>query len=144
MLENSIASSLSRINKKLYIWGTETSDQRVVNGSRSKFLRDLKRRPMSQNHRKPSILGQREYLWTSYLEAEDPGRSTEAKRVETQNWTAETGQTGCTDRSDRSGWEFKFQTGQTGRSQIARQQSSKCQILSKRSPNSMKLEGKLL
>ena len=41
-------------------------------------------------------------LWTSYLEAEDTGRSAEEKRVETQNWTAETGQTGCTDRSDRS------------------------------------------
>ena len=35
------------------------------------------------------------------------------------------------------------QTGQTGRSQTARQQSSKCQILSNRSPNSMKLGGKL-
>ena len=38
----------------------------------------------------------------NYLEAEDPGRSAEAKRVETQNWTAETGQTGSTLRSDRS------------------------------------------
>ena len=72
-------------------------------GADQNFFRNLKHRPMSQNHRKPSNLGQREYLWTSYLEAEDPGRGAEAKRVETQNWTAETGQTGCIDRSDRSG-----------------------------------------
>ena len=75
--------------------------------------------------------------------SKDPDRSAEAKRVEIQNWPAVTGQTGCTDRSDRSGWKFKFQTGQIGLTQTARLQGSKYQILSKRSLNSMKLGGKL-
>ena len=46
--------------------------------------------------------------------SKDPGRSAEAKRVEIQNWPAVTGQTGSTDRSDRSGYNSKIQTGQTG------------------------------
>ena len=61
---------------------------------------------MSQNHRKPSNLGQRELLWTSYLKAEDLGRSAEAKARETFLTAAQHTQTGLTsalDRSDRSG-----------------------------------------
>ena len=79
----------------------------VVNGSRSKIFQNLNRRPLSQNHRKPSNLGQRE----------DPGRSAEAKARETSQIAAQhtqTSQTGALDRSDRSGWNSKIQTGQTG------------------------------
>ena len=56
---------------------------------------------------------------------------------------AQTGQTGRAGKSNSRPVRPVTRTGQTGRSQTARQQSSKCQILSKRSPNSMKLEGKL-
>ena len=51
---------------------------------------------MSQNHGKPSNLGQREQLWTNYLEAEDPGRSAEAKAKETSQTAAQQTQTGLT------------------------------------------------
>ena len=37
----------------IFLCGTEAGDQRGVNGSRSKFLRNSNRRPMSQNHPNP-------------------------------------------------------------------------------------------
>ena len=89
--------------------GTETGDQRGVNGSRSKFLRNLKRRPMSQNHYKPSrVLGE---VWNSYGRAkptQNTPRTCERKhgseRENLQTWQTQTGQTAYSDRSDRSGW----------------------------------------
>jgi len=90
--------------------GPKLATRGGVNGSRSKFLPKSICRPISQNHRKPSNLGQREYLWTSYLEAKDLGCSAEAKMRETSQISAQhiqTGLTGILDRSDRSGWEIQ-------------------------------------
>ena len=68
-----------------------------------------------KNHHNTSNLGN-ERIAMNYLSLRNNalGNYAEANQVKTQNWIAETGQTGCTDRSDRSGWEFKFQTGQIG------------------------------
>ena len=65
------------------------------------------------------------------------------KTPQTAALLSQTGLTASTNRSDRSGWNLNFQTGQTGRSQIARNQSSKWQISSKRSLNPTKLGGYL-
>ena len=107
----------SKKTKTTYIlkrrWGTETSDQRGVNGSRSKFLSKLIRRPISQNHHKPSrVLGE---VWNSYGRAkptQNTHRTSERKNTEVnpenlQTWQTRTGQTALSDRSDRSGWSSK-------------------------------------
>ena len=56
---------------------------------------------------------------------------------------AQTGLTGLAGNSNCRPVRPVAQTGQTGCSETARQQSSKCQISSKRSPNPTKLGGKL-
>ena len=123
-----------------------------MNGSRSKFLSKLIRRPISQNHHEPSrVLGE---VWNSYGRAkptQNTPRTCERKhgseRENLHTWQTRTGQTAL---SDRSGWSSKTQTGQTGfrdrsdrlhpdRSQTMLQM----QISSKRSPNPMKLGGYL-
>ena len=80
-------------------------------------------------------------------------KASETSQIAAQH--TQTGLTGVLDRFDRSSWEFQTadrlhrpvrpvaQTGQTGLSQSARQQISKGQISSKRSPNPTKLGGKL-
>ena len=90
-----------------------------MNGSRSKFLSKLIRRPISQNHHKPSrVLGE---VLNSYGRAkpiQTSPRTSErklgSKRENQQTWQTQTGQTAYSDRSDRSGWSSKTQTGQTG------------------------------
>src|SRR6185369_8063176 len=87
----------------------ETGDQRGVNGSRSKFLLKSIRRPISQNHHKPSrVLSE---VWNSYERAKPSQtnprtseRKLRGKREKQQTWQTQTGQTAYTDRSDRSGW----------------------------------------
>ena len=132
-------------------WGTETGDQRGMNGSRSKFLSKSIRRPISR--KSPQTLNLRyensyglaisqQHTLENFTEAKEP------TRCESQNTAEGTGQTAHWDRSDRSGWSRRprpvkpvSQTGQTGRSQTAHNQSSKWQISSKRSPNPTKLGG---
>ena len=134
-----------------------------MNGSRSKFLSKLIRRPISQNHHEPSrVLGE---VWNSYGRAkptQNTPRTCERKhgseRENLQTWQTRTGQTALSDRSDRSGWSSKTQTvragvqkprpvrpvsetGQTGCTQTDRKQSFNRQISSKRSPNPTKLGG---
>ena len=90
-----------------------------VNWSRSKFLSKLIRRPISQNHPKPSrVLGE---VWNSYGRAkptQNTPRTSErkhgSKRENLQTWQTRTGQAALSNRSDRSGWSSKTQTGQTG------------------------------
>ena len=90
-----------------------------MNGSRSKFLSKLIRRPISQNHHEPSrVLGE---VWNSYgrvKPTQNTPRMSERKhgseRENLQTWQTRTGQTALSDRSDRSGWSSKTQTGQTG------------------------------
>ena len=90
-----------------------------MNGSRSKFLSKLIRRPISQNHHEPSrVLGK---VWNSYGRAkptQNTPRTCERKhgseRENLQTWQTRTGQTALSNRSDRSGCNSKIQTGQTG------------------------------
>jgi len=125
--------------------GPKPATKGGVNGSRLKFLLKSIRRPISQNHHKPSrILGE---VWNSYGRAkptQTSPRTSERKlgsKLEKQRtWQTQTSQTAY---SDRSGWKKKSQTGQTGRSQKARNQSFKGWISIKWSLNSMKLEGYL-
>jgi len=77
-----------------------------VNGSRSKFLSKLIRRPISQNHHEPSrVLGE---VWNSYGRAkptQNTPRTCERKhgseRENLQTWQTRIGQTALSDRSDR-------------------------------------------
>ena len=79
---------------------------RGVNVSRSKFLPKSIRRPISQNHHKPSrVLGE---VWNSYGRAkptQNTPRTCERKhgseRENLQTWQTWTGQTALSDRSDR-------------------------------------------
>ena len=90
------------------IEGTKLATRGGVNGSQSKFLSKLIRRPISQKHHKPSrVLGE---VWNSYGRAkptqkalERASEDTEANREKLQTWQPWTGQTALTDRSDRSG-----------------------------------------
>ena len=121
-----------------------------VNGSRSKFLSKLIRRPISQNHHEPSrVLGE---VWNSYGRAkptQNTPRMSERKhgseRENLQTWQTRTGQTALSDRSDRSGWSSKTQTGFRDRSDRLHPDRSQTmlqtQISSKRSPNPTKLGG---
>jgi len=87
-----------------------------VNVSRLKFLPKSIRRPISQNHHKPSrVLDE---VWNSYGRAKPTQtgprtseRKLGSKRKKQQTWQTQTGQTAC---SDRSGWKKNSQTGQTG------------------------------
>ena len=91
------------------IEGPKLATRGGVNGSRSKFLSKLIRRPISQKHHKPSrVLGK---VWNSYGRAkptqkalERASEDTEANREKLQTWQPWTGQTALTDRSNRSGW----------------------------------------
>ena len=87
--------------------GTETGDQRGVNGSRSKFLSKSIRRPISR--KSPQTLKPR--IWESSYglaisKKNALGSETEAIARNPPN-SSFTG-------SDRSGWSGRFQTGQTG------------------------------
>ena len=122
-----------------------------VNGSRSKFLSKSIRRPISW--KSPQTLNLR--YENSYGLAishqhtlENFAKAKEPTRCESQNTAEGTGQTAHWDRSDQLGWSRcpkpvrpVSQTGQTGRSQTAHNQSSKWPISSKRSPNPTKLGG---
>ena len=55
-------------------WGTEAGDQRGVNGSRSKFLRNSNRRPISRKSPKPSSVLTR--VWSSYWKAKPTQQAT--------------------------------------------------------------------
>ena len=85
----------------------------------SNLYRKLIRRPISQNHHKPSrVLGE---VWNSYGRAkptQNTPRTCERKhgseRENLQTWQTRTGQTTLSNRSDRSGWSSKTPTGQTG------------------------------
>ena len=74
---------------------------------------------ISQNHHEPSrVLGE---VWNSYGRAkptQNTPRTCERKhgseRENLQAWQTRTGQTALSNRSDRSGWSSKTQTGQTG------------------------------
>ena len=96
------------------IEGPKSATRGGVNGSRSKFLPKSIRRPISQNHHKPSrVLGE---VWNSYGRAkptQNTPRTCERKhgseRENLQTWQTRTGQTAL---SDRSGWSSKTQTGQ--------------------------------
>ena len=89
-----------------------------MNGSRSKFLPKSIRRPISQNHHKPSkVLGE---VWNSYGRAKptqtNPRMSERKLGSNTKqiaDLSAWTGLTGATDRSDRS-WPEQVLTGLTG------------------------------
>ena len=133
--------------------GPKPATRGGVNESRSKFFPKSIRRPISQNHHKPSrVLGE---VWNNYGRAkptQTSPRTSErklgSKRENQQTWQTQTGQTAYSDRSDRSGWNWNprpvrpvSSTGQTDRSQKARNQSFKWWISIKWSPNSMKLEG---
>ena len=83
-----------------------------VNGSRSKFLSKLIRRPISQNHHEPSrVLGE---VWNSYGRAK-PTQNTprtckrkhRSERENLQTWQTRTGQTALSNWSDWSGWNSK-------------------------------------
>ena len=88
-------------------------------GADQNFFRNSNRRPISQNHHKPSrVLGE---VWNSYGRAkptQNTPRTCERKhgseRENLQTWQTRTGQTALSDRSDRSDWGSKTQTGQTG------------------------------
>ena len=88
-------------------------------GADQNFFRNSNRRPISQNHHKPSrVLAE---VWNSYGRAnptQNTPRSCErnhgSERENPQTWQTWTGLTALSDRSDRSGWSSKTQTGQTG------------------------------
>ena len=88
-------------------------------GADQNFFRNSNRRPISQNHHKPSrVLGE---VWNSYGRAnptQNTPRSCErnhrSERENLQTWQTWTGQIALSDRSDWSGWSLKSQTGQTG------------------------------
>ena len=127
--------------------GPKPATRGGVNGSRSKFLSKSIRRPISR--KSPQTLNLRyensyglaisqQHTLENFAEAKEP------TRCESQNTAEGTGQTAHWDWSDRSGWSRRPRpvrpVSQTGRSQTARNQSSKWQISSKRSPNPRNLE----
>ena len=72
-------------------------------GADQNFFRNRSVGLYPRNHLKPSHLGNERIAMDKLsLSNNALGNYAEAKRVETQNWTAETGQTGSTLRSDRS------------------------------------------
>ena len=72
-------------------------------GADQNFFRNRSVGLYPRNHLNPSHLGNERIAMDKLsLSNNDLGNYAEAKRVETQNWTAETGQTGLTLRSDRS------------------------------------------
>ena len=113
-------NSWEKISFHIDTEGPKPATRWEVNGSRSKFLSKLIRRPISQNHHEPSrVLGE---VWNSYGRAkptQNTHRTSERKNTEVnpenlQTWQTRTGQTALSDRSDRSDWGSKTQTGQTG------------------------------
>ena len=130
-------------------------------GADQNFFRNSNRRPISQNHHKPSrVLDE---VWNSYGRAKPTQHTPRTSERKTRKQARKSADLADSDRSDRSlrpvrpvGLEFKnpdrsdrFQrpvrpvseTGQTGCTQTDRKQSFKRQILSKQSPNPTKLGG---
>ena len=92
-----------------------------VNGSRSKFLPNSNRRPISQNHPIPQAFWPKFGVAIEELNQHKRPRTSERnhkanwKRIgKLQNWSAWTGLTGAMDRSDRSCQPEQDLTGLTG------------------------------
>ena len=82
-------------------WGTEAGDQRGVNGSRSKFLRNSNRRPISQNRPSPQAFWSKFGIAMKKLNQHKRPRTSERNHEANRKRIGKTAELICLDRSDR-------------------------------------------